>query len=175
MDINSQRLDAVNILAKQYLQELDSAIRVTKTLSLESAVEGADYVINTILAYPTTKDHDGFTSWEEMTKIGEKYGYYRGIDSQEFNMVSTYTYGLCSYYDLRAALSIAKTMEKLSSKGIILQTGNPVFEITQLLHRESSVQTIGFCHGYGGVQEVFRTLGLQTESVDCQVAGANKR
>ncbi|WP_041396126.1 hypothetical protein [Gracilinema caldarium] len=131
MDINQQRLEAAHVLAQQYLRELESPISIKSTKTLNEAVDGADYVINTVLAYPTTKDHDGFTSWEKMTRVGEKHGYYRGIDAQEFNMVSTYTYGLCSYYDMQAALTIAKTMEIYNPKGMLLQTGNPVFEITQ--------------------------------------------
>ncbi|MEJ5188826.1 MAG: alpha-glucosidase/alpha-galactosidase [Breznakiellaceae bacterium] len=173
MDINEARLEAAFVLARRYCDELDAPITITRTLSLEEAVEGASYVINTVLAYPTTKEHDGFTSWEKLVAVGEKHGYYRGVDAQEFNMVSTYTYALCSYYDLKVALSVARAMEQKSPRGVILQTGNPVFEITQLLRRSSPVETIGFCHGHGGVQEVCRALGLPFEEVDWQVAGVN--
>ncbi|WP_304223186.1 alpha-glucosidase/alpha-galactosidase [Gracilinema caldarium] len=173
MDIHSQRLEAAHLLASRYLEELDVPVRINSTENLDTAVDGANYVINTILAFPVWKDQDGFASWEAMTAVGEQFGYYRGVDSQEYNMVSTYTYGLCSYYDMQAALNIARSMERLSPQGTILQTGNPVFEISQLLNRITSIQTIGFCHGHGGVHEVCKPLGLPFDKVDWQVAGVN--
>jgi len=172
MDVNEERLNATYILAKRYMEELGSDLKFEKTTNLEKALEGADFVINTALPYPQGHE-DGFKKYEIITEIAEKYGYYRGIDSQELNMVSTYSYVLVSYYDLKLALDIAQIMEKVSPNGWILQTANPVFEITQLLNRITKVKTVGFCHGSNGVNEVFRALKLDPEYVDWQVAGVN--
>ncbi|ADN02339.1 alpha-glucosidase AglA [Spirochaeta thermophila] len=173
MDINEERLKATEILARRYMEELEVPVKIEATTSLEAAVEGADYVINTALAYPRPEGADGFAAYEKVVEISERHGYYRGIDAQEFNFVSTYTYVFCSYYDLTLALNVARTMEKYAPEGWILQTGNPVFEITQLLTRETPVKTVGFCHGHGGVHEVCEQLGLPYEEVDWQVAGVN--
>ncbi|HPU42962.1 MAG TPA: alpha-glucosidase/alpha-galactosidase, partial [Dictyoglomaceae bacterium] len=91
MDVNEERLNATYILAKKYMEELGSALKFEKTTNLEKALEGADFVINTALPYPQGHE-DGFKKYEIITEIAEKYGYYRGIDSQELNMVSTYSY-----------------------------------------------------------------------------------
>lgn len=166
MDINEERLNATWVLAQKYAQELGADMRFTKTSSLPHALEGADFVINT--AAPAYPDR-----YELVTTIGERHGYYRGIDSQEFNMVSTYSYVLCSYYDLQLALTIAQFMEQLCPNAWLLQTANPVFEITQLLTEHTKVKAVGFCHGFSGVYEVFRALDIPADTVDWQVAGVN--
>lgn len=172
MDIHEERLNASYILAKKYIEELGADLRFEKTSRLEEAIEGADFVINTALPYPEGHE-DGFIKYDIVTKIGEKHGYYRGIDSQELNMVSTYTYVLISYYDLKLALDIAKCIKKYAPSSWLLQTANPVFEITQLLNRLTDIKVVGICHGFGGVYEVFHTLNLDPKDVDWQVAGVN--
>lgn len=173
MDINERRLHASYILAKKYVEELDSPVRITKTLSLDEAIEGADFIINTAYPYDPRFHEDGAKRWDIVTEIGEKHGYYRGIDSQEFNMVSTYTYVLASYPDVKLALDIAQKMEKSAPKAYLMQTANPVFEITQIVRRLTNAKIIGFCHGVAGVYEVFERLGLDPKEVDWQVAGVN--
>jgi len=172
MDINNLRLDAIYILAKKYIQELGANISVEKTTSLEEAVKGADFIINTALPYPPEHE-DGFEKYEIITQVAEKYGYYRGIDSQEFNMVSTYSYLICSYFDLKLALQISELMKKYSPDAWLLQTANPIFEITQYLTRYTDTKIVGFCHGYGGIYEVFEALGMAKDEVDWQVSGVN--
>ncbi|TYT24361.1 alpha-glucosidase/alpha-galactosidase [Dictyoglomus thermophilum] len=172
MDINEERLNATYILAKRYMEELGSALKFEKTTNLEAALEGADFVINTALPFPEGHE-DGFIKYDIVTQIGEKHGYYRGIDSQELNMVSTYTYVLISYYDLKLAIDIAKAMKKYAPSSWLLQTANPVFEITQLLNRLTDINVVGICHGFHGVYEVFNSLRLDPKEVDWQVAGVN--
>jgi len=166
MDINQEKLHTVHFLAQKYAEELGAQLSFEKTTSLEQTLEGADFVINT--AAPLYPER-----YEKVTEIGEKHGYYRGIDSQEFNMVSTYSYVICSYPDLKLSLEIARLMEKLCPEAWLLQTANPVFEVTQLLTQTTRAKVIGFCHGFSGVFEVFRALGLEPQEVDWQVAGVN--
>ena len=166
MDINEEKLEAIYVLAQKYVEELGGALKLEKSMDMSRALEGADFVIHSAApSYPKRYDL--------ITQIGEKHGYYRGIDSQEFNMVSTYSYILCSYPDLKLSLEIAKLMEKLSPQAYLLQTANPVFEATQFVSQSTTVKAIGFCHGSSGVFEVFRALGLNPEEVDWQVAGVN--
>lgn len=171
MDIDDERLDAVYKLSKRLNDELSSSLKIEKTKSLQEALEGANYVINTVLVRAEGHE-DGYVQYEIMRDIGEKYGYYRGIDSQEFNMVSDY-YTIGGFNQLKISLDIAKAVEKYSPNAYLLQTANPVFEITQLVLRQTNVKIIGFCHGYGGVFDVIYTLGLNPEKVDWQVAGVN--
>lgn len=173
MDINEERLRASHILAQKYVSELDSPIKIVKTDKLDTAIEDADFVINTAYPYDPRYHKDGFQRWEIVTEIGEKHGYYRGIDSQEFNMVSGYTYIFASYPEIKLALDIAKVIEEKAPEAYLLQTANPVFEITQAVRRVSKVKIVGFCHGVAGVYDVFEALGLDPGEVDWQVAGVN--
>lgn len=172
MDINERRLDTIYTLANKYVKELGANIKFEKTTSLEHTLKDADFIINIALPY-LPQHEDGFEKYDIVTQIGEKYGYYRGIDSQEFNMVSTYSYAICSYYDLKLALELSNLIEKLCPNAWLLQTANPIFEITQHITRYTNTKIIGFCHGYGGIHEIFHALGINPKEVDWQVSGVN--
>ncbi len=107
-----------------------------------------------------------------MRSVGNKHGYYRGIEAQNFNRVSDY-YTFTSYYQLKLALDIAKSVENICPDAWLLNTSNPNFEITQLVQRKTEANILGICHGFNGAYEVFDALGLDPSKVDWQVAGVN--
>ena len=165
MDVDQRRLDLVHELARRYVEELGVDLRFEKTTELDEAIADANFVINTALV--------GGHQWmEEMRRVGEANGYYRGIDSQEFNMVADYN-TISNYNQLKFFLDVAKMMEKLAPKAWLLQTANPVFEGTNLIARTTDVKVVGFCHGFHGVFEIIEALGLDPRKVDWQVAGFN--
>jgi len=171
MDIDEERLDAIYNLAKRYNDELGVSLNFEKTTDLQKSLEGASFVINTALA--RAKGHeDGYVQYEIMRDVGEKHGYYRGIDSQEFNMVSDY-YTIGGFNQLKMSLDIARAVERYCPDAYLIQTANPVFEITQLVLRQTNAKIIGFCHGFGGAYELFEALELDKDEVDWQVAGVN--
>ena len=165
MDIDEERLEAVHILAERLVEEFGGDIKFEKTTSLEDAIKDSDFVINTALI-------GGHNYLEKVREISEKHGYYRGIDAQEFNMVSDY-YTISNYNQLHFFLEVARTIEKLSPKAWLLQTANPVFEGTTLITRTVPVKTVGFCHGHYGALRIFKALNLEEEKVNWQVAGFN--
>ena len=165
MDIDENRLKAVQLLATKFASEMKTELTFKSTTDLQEAIKGSDFVINTALV-------GGHAFLDRMRAIGEKHGYFRGIDSQEFNMVSDY-YTLTNWNQLSYFLQIARTMEELSPDAWLLQAANPVFEGTTLIRRNSKIKMIGFCHGHYDVFEVAETLGLEREKIDWQVAGVN--
>ncbi len=152
MDIDKERLDAVHILAERYAKALGSNLKFEKTMDLNASIDGAEFVVNSALV-------GGHGYLEKTRKIGENNGYYRGIDTQEFNMVSDY-HTLTNTGQLNFFLKVANTIKKLSPDAWLLQAANPVFEGTTLVYRETGVKILGFCHGFHGVEEVVRELGL---------------
>ena len=85
MDVDRERLEVVYELADRYVKELGADLKFEKTTELEKSIADANFVINTALV--------GGHQWmEEMRRVGEANGYYRGIDSQEFNMAVSYTH-----------------------------------------------------------------------------------
>lgn len=165
MDVDRARLDAVHSLAKRYAAELGVDIKFEKTTNVKQSIENADFVINTALV-------GGHEQQEIIREIGEKHGYYRGIDSQEFNMVSDY-YTLTNYNQLSFFLDVAHIIEKMAPNAWLLQAANPVFEGTTLISRQTDIKVVGFCHGHYGINTIIKALKINPEDVDWQVAGFN--
>lgn len=165
MDINEVKLDAVYSLARRYVTEIGGELRFEKTIDMRNSLMDADFVINTALV-------GGHRQQEAMREVGEKHGYYRGIDSVEFNMVSDY-YTIQGYNQLKFFLDLAHDMEELCPEAWLLQAANPVFEGTTLISRETDVNVVGFCHGHSEYEHIAETLGINIEGVDFQVAGFN--
>ncbi|RKX86958.1 MAG: alpha-glucosidase/alpha-galactosidase [Spirochaetes bacterium] len=165
MDIDKERLDAVHALAVRYSKAVGADLKFEKTMDLDASIEGASFVVNTALV-------NGHSYLEKTREIGERNGYYRGIDTQEFNMVSDY-HTLTNTGQLNFFLDVARKVEKLSSNAWLLQAANPVFEGTTLIYRETGAKILGFCHGFHGVDEISKELGLNIGELDWQVAGFN--
>ncbi|MDD3699679.1 MAG: alpha-glucosidase AglA [Atribacterota bacterium] len=165
MDIDENRLNAVYVLAKKYAEELGVDLEFETTTSVEDAIRNSSFVVNTALV-------GGHSYFEKVRRISEKYGYYRGIDSQEFNMVSDY-YTISNFNQLKFMYDVAKMIEKLSPKAWLLQAANPVFELTNLISRNVPINMVGICHGHHAVDHMIEVLGLDKNKVDWQVAGVN--
>ncbi len=165
MDINEKRLNSVHILATRYAAALGANLKFEKTTDMKRSIEGADFVVNTALV----GSHEQL---DASRKAGEKHGYKRGIDSQEFNMISDY-HTLSNYKQLEYFLEVAHSMEEICPNAWLLQSANPVFEGTTLISRYSNIKVVGFCHGHNGVEVLARSLGLDIREVNWQVAGFN--
>jgi alpha-galactosidase/6-phospho-beta-glucosidase family protein len=166
VDINKERLDAVYDLATRYANELGVDIKFEKGDDRREALIDADYVINT--AFPGGHDYT-----ENMRAVGEKHGYYRGIDAVNFNFVSDY-YTILGYKQYQLALDIASDMEEICPDAWLLQVANPIFEVTTLLLRDRpKIKTVGFCEEYIHVFQLLSVLGLSPADVAYQVAGFN--
>ncbi|MGC9202024.1 MAG: alpha-glucosidase/alpha-galactosidase [Thermoproteota archaeon] len=165
VDINEERLNLIYAFAKRYASEVKAELNFEKTTDRRDAIKGADFVINTAMA-------GGHSYYEAMREVSEKHGYYRGINSVEWNMVSDY-HTIWGYYQFKLALSIAKDIEELSPEAWLLQLGNPVFELTTLISRETKTKIIGLCHGHLGYQEIAKTLGLDPREVEFEAIGFN--
>ncbi|HDN59098.1 MAG TPA: alpha-glucosidase/alpha-galactosidase [Candidatus Marinimicrobia bacterium] len=166
MDIDRKRLENVEALAKKITEFFDANITFEKTLDVDEAIVNSDFVINTALV-------GGHSYLGKVRKIGEKYGYYRGIEAQEFNMVSDY-YTITNFNQLDYFVTIARKVVEISPKAWLIQAANPVFEGTTLIKRAvPEVNVVGFCHGHHGVHLIMEKLGMKEEDVDWQVAGFN--
>lgn len=163
MDVDRQRLENVRTIGLAFSKYFDAQLELTATNDLEAAIDGCDFVINTALA-------GGHSYLEKVRAIGEKHGYYRGIDAQNFNFVSDY-YNLTNWNQLALFLKIARTVEKRAPNAWYLQAANPVLEGITLVSNETSVKAVGFCHGHYGVWTIANTLGVK--DFRWQVAGVN--
>jgi len=165
VDINKERLDAVYDLGSRYIKDLGTDIKLEKTLDRRVAIKGADFVVNT--AMPGGHEHQ-----EAMRNVGMKHGYYMGVDNAEHNFVWDY-FTILGFKQYNLALEIARDMEEICPNAWMMQTANPIFEVTTLLRRNSKIKVAGFCPGYHAVHHLMFAVGLSPAEVDFQVAGFN--
>jgi alpha-galactosidase len=166
MDLDQTRLDAVYSMAKSYSAAMGANLRIVKTLDRRNALSDADFVIDTVLV-------GGHEQQEVVRSIGETHGYYRGVESVEFNMIQDYSTTVQGYYQLKFFLDLAKEMEELCPNALLIDIANPECEAGTLLARKTKIKAVSYCHGYLGWLDVVRTLELASEHVDFQVAGFN--
>lgn len=166
MDINEDRLKLAYKGAVRYAQELHSDIKFSYTMNRSDAIKDADFVINTALAM-------GHYYYEKMREISEKHGYYRGINSVEWNMVSDY-HTIWGYYQFKLALDIAKDVEDLAPNAWLFQVANPVLELTSLIYRMTKVKVIGFCDGPPlAVKRTAEMLKVKESEIEIEPVGFN--
>lgn len=154
MDIDPERLDMILQLATRYAQELGSGLTFEKTLDRAAALQDADFVINTAAVKNEYHSHDVRT-------LVDRYGYYYGARIS------------FPFYQLRLMLDIARDMECICPDAWLIFAANPVFAGTTLVSRETSIKTVGLCHGHYGYRRIAQTIGLDPDKVTFQAPGLN--
>ncbi|RIK45849.1 MAG: alpha-glucosidase/alpha-galactosidase, partial [Chloroflexi bacterium] len=144
MDIDEERLAMIHKLAQRYCDELGQDLQIESTADLDTALQDADFVINTASA----SSHHHQRAVRDLT---EKYGYYYG------------GVPLGNYANLDLMMNVARAMERICPNAWLIQSGNPVFEGCTLMTRETSIKVCGLCHGHYGVYEIARVLGLDIQ------------
>ncbi|PMQ01224.1 MAG: alpha-glucosidase/alpha-galactosidase [Dictyoglomus sp. NZ13-RE01] len=162
MDIDEDRLNLVYNLAERFKKESGVNLKLEKTTDRKKAIDGADFVINTVKV-------GGYHFMEKEREIAESLGYYRGVGDR----VSDYYGGFAAYEQLNFIMDLAKDVEKISPNAWFLQVSNPVFEGTNLVLRTTGLKVVGFCHGYLELFHLISALGLDKNEVEEQVAGFN--
>jgi alpha-galactosidase len=153
MDIDQRRLDMIARLAQRLSDELDAGLSFSQTTDREEALQGADFVINTVQV--------GGHNWVEAQRsLAEKHGYYRGIRLHNFGQALFH-------------LDVARDVERICPNAWLIQSANPVFEACTLMHRETGINVLGLCHGHYGYREIAQVLGLESAHVSAQMPGFN--
>jgi alpha-galactosidase len=154
MDIDPSRLDMIHRLAQRYSDELGAGLTFDKTTDREASLQDATFVISTVYA-------KGHYHARRMRELTAKHGYYYG------------GVGLGSYYDFSVMMGVVRDMERICPDAWLIQSGNPVFDGTTLMTRESSIKVIGLCHGHYGYTRICRELGLDLKKVTYEAPGLN--
>jgi alpha-galactosidase len=154
MDIDHDRLEMIEKLARRYAGELGADLRFERTAERAASLRDADFVINTA---SVTSHHQQRAMREQTAKHGYYYG---GVH-------------LVGHSQLAFMLSVARDIERICPDAWLIQSGNPVYEGCTLMTRETGVKVCGLCHGHYGVYEIARTLGLEADQVSWQAPGLN--
>lgn len=155
MDINEERLEVVYRLAERYAKDLGANLSFARTLDRAESLQDADFVINT-----ATVTHNEYFM-KHRRELMTEHGYFYART------------GMPEFHNLQMMLDVAKDVEKISPKAWILLAGNPVFDGTTLMGRETEVKVCGLCHGHYGYRQVAHMIGLDPDKVTWEAPGLN--
>ena len=163
MDINEERLDAAYHLCKRYSEETGVELYITKTTDREECLRGADYVINTVLI-------GGYKGWKEGWELGKKWGYRFGGSMHIMHDEAFWI----NFYQLRMMEDILLDIKRICPDAWYIMVANPVMAgITYLKRKYPEVKLVGLCHGFGGVYNLAKELGMDRDDISYEIPGVN--
>lgn len=135
-DINEAALGDVFAFCSHYNDLYpEKAIRLTKTLCEDEALEGAHYVVVAI-------SHGGLQAELEDHIIARRHGFYNVKGSESGIAGASRTLRHVPEF-----LRIARKMKRLCPNATMLNVTNPLSALTRCVERYHGVHAVGFCHG----------------------------
>ena len=162
MDVNTDNLDMMHTAAKRIKAQLNSPVKIEATTERKEALDGADYVIITIVS-------NGFGPRELEHNIPKKYGVYptSGCTSGPSGIFRGLRY-------IPVILEIARELEQVSPKALILDYSNPSSIVPWAITKASPVSYLGLCHSVQGTAiEMAKIAGIPCEETGHWAAGIN--
>ena len=162
MDIDDERLRIAEIMARKVADSLGAHPKITTYADRKAALEGADYVINTIQVggYPSTViDFD----------IPKKYGLRQTIAD---------TMGIGGIFralrTIPVMLAMGHDMEQVCPDTIFLNYVNPMAMNTWAVSQATNVKTVGLCHSVQGTAwQLAQYMGVPLKELTYRCAGIN--
>ncbi len=162
MDVDEAKLPAVQQYAERIAEGLNRRVRLTRTTTLDRALEGADFVITAI-------EIRRYFYWAQDFHIPRKHGF------QQIYGENGGPGGL--FHALRnmgPSVKIARAMERVCPEAWLLNYTNPLTKLCEALTRLSRVRVIGLCHGvFQGMKQVSHFLEIPVEDLDARASGLN--
>ncbi len=164
MDVNAERLDLIEALARRMVETKGVNAQVTSTTDRAAALDGADYVISTLaIGYAYEPDRPDVA-------IPEKYGLHQTV-ADTIGVGGVFRY----LRTMPAMLEIGHDMQRRCPDALWLNYVNPMnmimWTIAQAL---PSVRNVGLCHSVQGTAErLAGFVGVPHEEVAYWVAGIN--
>lgn len=160
-DIAPQRVALTHALGQKMIADFNLDFHLEKTLALEEALQGADFVILTI----TT---GGLESMRADLEIPAKYGIQQSVGD------TTGPGGLSrALRNIPVVAGIGRKVMEICPNALLLNYTNPMMVLTRTLAMQG-VRVVGLCHEWIGVREKLAAL-LETkpENIAAKVAGVN--
>ena len=162
MDIDPMKLDLIEQAVRRIVREGGYPATIETTRSREEALEGADYVIVTILVGPTDV-------WRHDIEIPKKYGIDTNIGDTRgpsgiFRAMRT----------TPVMLDIARDMERLCPQAVMLNYTNPMVMNCRAIQQETKIVATGLCHSVQGTAKMLaRWIGAPFDQITYTCAGIN--
>lgn len=159
-DIDDTRLDIMTGFSKRFAKRLGLDVSIRKTKNLEDALEGADFV-------------------DTQVRVGGNKA--RVFDEKipmKYDLIGQETTGIGGMFKafrtIPVMLEVAKTMERVSPDGWIVNYTNPTGLVTEAVTRTTKAKIAGFCSG-GIFPKMWakEALGVEHDRVQYDFAGLN--
>lgn len=160
-DIVQERVDLVYTLGQKMIQDFNLNFRLEKTLSLEDALQGTDFVILTI----TT---GRLESMRPDLEIPAKYGIKQSVGD------TTGPGGLArALRNIPVVAEIGRKVMEICPNALFLNYTNPMTVLTRTLAMQG-VKVVGLCHEWIGVREKLALIfNTKPENITARMAGVN--
>lgn len=133
-DIDEKKLDFTYEFTNKIIQQEKTEAKVVKTTSLDVALKNADFVITTFTV-------GGMKAWKMDLEIPLKYG----VDQDAGD-----TMGPGGMFramrDIPVLVGIAKKMEELCPKALLLNYSNPLAPMIKAVKQTTSINVVGLCY-----------------------------
>lgn len=162
MDIDPERLEFAETAVRRIVKAGNYPAKVEATLDRRQALDGADAVLCTILAAPTSV-------WRHDIEIPKKYGVDINVGDTRgpagvFRALRT----------IPVMVSICKDMEELCPDAILLNYTNPMAMLCRAMQGVSKIKLSGLCHSVQGTAWMLANwIGAPMEEVTYLCAGIN--
>lgn len=160
MDVNEKRLDIMTGFCQRFAAKRGLNVPIRSTLSLDDALEGADFVDTQIRV-----------GGNAQRVIDEKIPLKYGLVGQE----TTGAGGMMkAFRTIPVMLDLAQRMEKRSPNGWIINYTNPTGLVTEAVTRYTKANIAGFCSG-GIFPKMWakKALGVEYHQVQYDYVGLN--
>lgn len=164
VDINEGRLEVYTQLAKRLNSFRQLDLSITASNDRKTVLTGSDYVIISV-------DTGHYNTWRQDFEIPVQHGI-RQIYGELGGPGGLFH----SLRQIPLHLDIAKDIELLCPKAMVMVTSNPLNRICLALERYSNVgQVVGLCHGVEMALYLYlnNVLGIEGDDLDAVAAGTN--
>ena len=159
-DPDAERVRIMTELGRAIVAQEGGTLRVRQATSIEDAVEGAHFVMNSIrVGGIQARAHDEKTSIEH------------GYPGQETTGPGGVAMGLRT---VRIAIEQARVVARLAPEAWLINFTNPAGLITQAIRHNSDAKVVGICDTPTEMlHRIHTALGASSEEVSCEYVGLN--
>ncbi len=161
-DIDSNRLEMIASLARRMVKERRLPAQIETTLDRREALEGADYVVVTVLI-------GGLDHIQKDIEIGRRYGIDQAVGD---------TLGpggvMRAVRTIPVLLDICADMAELCPQALLINYSNPMAMNCWAISRATKIKAVGLCHSVQHTSHLLAEfVGLPYEEMAYWVAGIN--
>ena len=161
-DIDETPMNLVADLLEKIIAQQKSGIKVSRTLSREEALQGAEAVI---LSITTGGREADFRSFEVCAKYGIPVGVGDTLGPPALAR---------NLREIPVVVQIAKDVERIAPEAVVLNFTNPMSCITGAMARATSLPVWGLCHSADELFNYFaRVFGVRKSEVAMELGGVN--